>query len=385
MRIAIVGGSLQGIEAVYLAKKAGYTAVVIDKMNSAPAFSMADESFVLDLTEQESDAMRIFKGCDAVLPACDDISVLTKLDEMISKSRIQLLFDADAYKISSSKSASNNMMERIGVPTPKKWQQCGYPLVIKPSSQSNSIGVTVANDRKEADEGIVKIMRIGDEPVVQEFVKGKNVSIEVIGNGNEFVSFVTTEMQMSGNYDCKRVRCLPGILTREREEEFRKVAEAIAQSIDLGALMDVEAVDTEKGLKVLEIDACIPTQTPAAILAATGINLLEELVCSRFGGTTGERENKVSSYEHFLIDHGRMTSCGENEFAAVRSLRTVRGLFGADEMITDLEDGADIWRCAMINSADSEEELEKKRARCIRAIMDECGINEFTDTYPKEI
>ena len=385
MRIAIVGGSLQGIESVYLAKKAGYTAVVIDKMNSAPAFSMADESFVLDLTEQESDAMRIFRGCDAVLPACEDISVLIKLDEMLSRSKIPLLFDADAYKISSSKNASNNMMERIGVPMPRKWQQCGYPLVVKPSSQSGSTGVTVANDRDETDEGIRKIMKIGDEPVIQEFVKGKNVSIEVIGNGNEFISFVTTEMQMSGNYDCKRVRCLPGILTREKEDEFRKVAEAVAQSIDLGALMDVEAVDTEKGLKVLEIDACIPTQTPAAVLAATGINLLEELVNSRFGGTAGERENRVSSYEHFIIDHGKMAACGENEFAAVRSPAMVRRLFGADEMITDFEDGADIWRCAMINSAGSEEELEKKRARCIRTIMDECKIDEFLDTHPKEL
>jgi hypothetical protein len=39
----------------------------------------------------------------------------------------------------------------------------------------------------------------------------------------------------------------------------------------------------------------------------------------------------------------------------------------------------------MINSAGNEDELEKKRARCIDSIMTECDIDEFIDTSPKEV
>lgn len=36
----------------------------------------------------------------------------------------------------------------------------------------------------------------------------------------------------------------------------------------------------------------------------------------------------------------------------------------------------------MINSAESDEALERKRIECIESIMRECGIREFTDTSP---
>ncbi len=40
MLIGIVGGRLQGMEAVYLAKKAGFETLVIDRKEDAPATSI---------------------------------------------------------------------------------------------------------------------------------------------------------------------------------------------------------------------------------------------------------------------------------------------------------------------------------------------------------
>ncbi|MDR0778254.1 MAG: 3-methylornithine--L-lysine ligase PylC [Methanomassiliicoccaceae archaeon] len=379
MKIAIVGGALQGMESVYLAKRAGYETFVIDKRNTAPAFSLADEHSILDPVKQPNDAMDIFKRCDAVLPACEDLKLLTKLDKMLKHTDIPLLFDLNSYTISSSKSVSNSIMERIGVPIPKKWQDCGYPVIVKPSSQSGSVGVTVAYNEDDVARGVENILKMGDEPVIQEFVSGKGVSMEVIGNGREFRSFATTEIILSENYDCKRVKCSPDILTREKEEEFKTISEKLAESIDLKALMDVEAIDTAKGLRVLEIDARIPSQTPAAVLAATHVNILEEWVSP----TKKAALNNASSYEHFVVRYGKMITCGEKEFALVNNPKLVKGLFGSDEMITDYEEGANIWRCTMINSAASEEALEKKRAKCFETIMSECGLLSFDDGSPE--
>ena len=49
-RIAIVGGALQGMEAVLLSKAAGYETVVLDRKAHAPALSICDEPVVLDPT-----------------------------------------------------------------------------------------------------------------------------------------------------------------------------------------------------------------------------------------------------------------------------------------------------------------------------------------------
>jgi len=272
-------------------------------------------------------------------------------------------------------------MEDSGIPIPRKWPECGYPAIVKPSSQSGSIGVTVAYNENDVDNGIKKIMEIGDEPVIQEFVSGKSVSMEVIGDGKEFRSFVTTEILLSKDYDCKRVRCTPDILTDEKEEEFQMISENIAESISLKALMDVEAIDTKNGLRVLEIDARIPSQTPAAVLAATGINILKEMVIPDRRAYE-VMDSGSSSYEHFVIKEGTMITCGEKEFSHVRAPRMVSGLFGSDDMITDYEPGKKVWRCTMINRADTERELEIKRSECIRSIMNGCGLNEFIDPSP---
>jgi len=42
MRVAIIGGRLQGLEAVYLAKKAGWQTLLVDKEAAVPAAGLCD-------------------------------------------------------------------------------------------------------------------------------------------------------------------------------------------------------------------------------------------------------------------------------------------------------------------------------------------------------
>ncbi len=94
--------------------------------------------------------------------------------------------------------------------------------------------------------------------------------------------------------------------------------------------MDVEAILSPKGLRVLEIDARIPSQTPAAVEAATGINLLEELVLSADGGLRLPRKtnNLCSVYRHLLFRDGPLSTCGEKTFARVTTPNLIDDFFG---------------------------------------------------------
>ena len=73
-RIAIVGGALQGMEAVLLSKAAGYETVVLDRKPSAPALSLCDEPVVLDPTKDPAGAAKVFSGCDAGTMFCSSSS-----------------------------------------------------------------------------------------------------------------------------------------------------------------------------------------------------------------------------------------------------------------------------------------------------------------------
>ena len=83
MLIGIVGGILQGMEAVYLCRHAGYTSMVIDKRKDAPALSLADRAEVCDILQEPERAKQLFAECDAVLPAVENLEVLEFLSRTV--------------------------------------------------------------------------------------------------------------------------------------------------------------------------------------------------------------------------------------------------------------------------------------------------------------
>lgn len=386
MRIAIVGGALQGMEAVLLSKAAGYETVVLDRKKGAPAMSLCDEPVNIDPTKDPDGALEVFRGCDAVIPACEEMDLLKVLDSLKSKMDAPLLFDLASYNISNSKNRSNEVMKSVGVPLPQPWPQCGFPAIVKPSSQSGSIGVTVAMNDEDMRKGLDIVKSLNDEPVIQEFVHGKSVSVEVIGNGKTAKGYITTEVCLDSNYDCKMVRCNPNIMTKDDCDLFAKIGKDVAEAIGLSALMDVEAILTPKGLRVLEIDARIPSQTPAAIEAATGVNLLEELATTALGKPADRRPREGSSvYRHVYLRNGELRSSGEKEFGHVVSPRFAPGLFGSDNCITDYEPGKAEWHATLISKGRTEKEADEKADACIERILNECSIERFLDGTPEMI
>ena len=386
MKIGIVGGALQGMEAVFLSKKAGFETLVIDRKKTAPALSLSDSKEILDITKDENKAKKVLSDCDIVIPACEEIEALTVLDRMMEDSGKPFLFDLEAYMLSSSKERSNEIMGEIGIPMPKPWPECGFPVIVKPSSQSGSVGVSAVNSDEEMKRALNTVKELKDVPIIQEFVSGKSVSIEVIGNGRLARSLVTTEVILDSNYDCKMVLCEPNILPKKDNDLFADIGRGIAEAIRLKGLMDVEAIFTKNGLKVLEVDARIPSQTPAAVWAATDINILEELAFSAIGKSTGRKNrNGCSAYEHFVIENDSLITCGEKVFGKIADPKFEERFFGADEAITDYVPGKEVWRATVITKGKDAAEVLRKRKIFIHNLMDECSLDEFIDRSPRMV
>ena len=71
MRVAIIGGRLQGVEAAYLAAEAGYYSVVVDRDGNAPASGLCD-SFIRGDARERDVLENAFKNIDVIVPAIEN-------------------------------------------------------------------------------------------------------------------------------------------------------------------------------------------------------------------------------------------------------------------------------------------------------------------------
>jgi len=370
-RVAIVGGKLQGTEAAYLARKAGMESLLIDLNENAPAAGLCDQFLCCDVTQESAELIRALNGVDFILPANENASVLEALDRLAAKYQFTLAFDKDAYAISSSKLLSDRLFHENGIPAPRYYPDGKAPYIVKPSGSSGSEGVR----RFETEEELKRFLQSvpAGEWVAQEFLSGPSYSIEVIGKPGNYRTYEITQIHMASDYDCKRVTA-PCPIARDQEEDFRRIAVRLAELVKLTGIMDVEVIDDGSGFKVLEIDARIPSQTPTVVYHTSGVNFMEELAelfCH--GGLSGKAQNqetkKFCSYEHLMIQEGKITEHGEHIMGEGGILTLRENFFGADEVISDFTDGKTPWRGTFINWADTEEELSRKRKNMMLALL----------------
>ena len=75
----------------------------------------------------------------------------------------------------------------------------GLPVVIKPATEGSSIGVTLARTLKELEEGLTRAFRYDYQLLVEEYIKGTEVTGAVLGNRNAH-SLPLVEIIPSGSY-----------------------------------------------------------------------------------------------------------------------------------------------------------------------------------------
>ena len=142
MHVGVFGGGLQGLEAAYLLKKAGHKVVMLDRRPRAPALGLADEQFCFDVGEYtQKEIFSFLRKVDVIVPAMEDMQALATMAKAAKAAGIVFCFDAEAFQISSNKLLSNQLFERLGLPYPRPWPLCDYPLFVKPACGSGSRGV----------------------------------------------------------------------------------------------------------------------------------------------------------------------------------------------------------------------------------------------------
>jgi 3-methylornithine--L-lysine ligase len=370
--VLVVGGKLQGTEAAYLGAEAGYEVVLADRQERVPAAGLAGEVHTLDVTADAGRTRELVRSCDAVLPACEDDATLSWLAGHVPAWDVPLLFDHKAYAVTSSKVRSRELFARLDAPRPRSWPGCGFPIVVKPSVGSGSHGVRIVASEPELVVARTSFAADGAEMVAEEYVTGPSLSFEVLGWGGKAVTLQATGLEFDDAYDCKRVVAPVAAgdgVTAALLDEFAAVSRRLASAVGLHGVMDVEVIVSDGRPKVLEIDARLPSQTPAAVLHSSGLNavsLLYETVAGAALPPVEPPAARGAVYQHVRVAGGRVEVLGERVVGAAGPLRRHDGLWGADVVLTDRDDaGGGAWVAIMMVRGD---DLAAARARAADAV-----------------
>jgi len=223
--------------------------------------------------------------------------------------------------------------------------------------------------------------------VVQEYLEGPSFSVEVAGRPGAYRPLPVTDLEMDGVYDCKRVMA-PSSLSPGLARTFQELAVTLAEGVGLSGIMDVEAILHHGVLKVLEIDARFPSQTPTAVFHATGLNMVDLLI-GAFAVDPGEALTSLSSpgggasiLEHIRVRPGRLSVCGEGIMAEAGPLHLEEGFFGAHEALTSYTENHDDWVATLMVRGSDLREARACRERVIEGIRARFGLERYDDESP---
>jgi len=375
--VGIVGAKLQGVEAAYLARKAGWKARVVDKELRVPAADLGDDFVQADVTV-ETGLDGILGDVDFVIPALEDDNALRSLTRWSRDAGVPLAFDPEAYAISSSKLKSARFFEEIGLPIPVAWPQCEFPVLAKPGQGSGSKGVRVFQDLNSLKDWFSPEFPPPDW-VLEEFLDGSQHSLEVIGRPGNYRVLQVTDLYVDQDFDCKRV-IAPSNLPSNLIADFEELSLTIAGALNLNGIMDVEVILSRGEFKLLEIDARLPSQTPTAVYWSTDQNMVG-LLGGLYTTPTGDfppvgTNLRGAVYEHIHVSGDRLKISGERIMTEGGSLNLMGDFFGADEAITNYEPDRDPWVATLIFCGANRHEACEKRNRSIAEIVRRFGIKD---------
>jgi pyrrolysine biosynthesis protein PylC len=351
MRVAVIGGKLQGVEASYLARKEGWHITLIDRDEAVPARGLCDEFIKSDVTRKNPLLQKKLDEVDLIIPATENRTSLDRLNEIALEKNIPIAYDAKAFSISSSKIESNVLFKKLKLPIPRSWPHCTFPVFLKPAFSSGSKGTIKIENIEELRRVKGQDEYVHNNIILQEYISGPVYSIEVFGGENHYTAGQTTRIEVDREYDCKRV-VAPSGLSGELEKKLKEYGLRIAEAIHLNGIMDIEAIQHNSSLKILEIDARLPSQTPTAVYHSAGINYLKNLrdiFLLKKEPSIPEIYNEAAViFEHLQISDGALDVRGEHIIAGARPVAIIEDFFGADEAITDYTPEKSNWVATVI-------------------------------------
>ncbi len=199
--------------------------------------------------------------------------------------------------LAMDKDVSKRLFRIAGIPTadwimaPVKAReagdQLGWPLVVKPSKQGSTVGLTLVKDASGFDEAVEVAARYDDEVMVEAFVPGRELTVGILDGRPLAVGEIISQHEIF-DYECKYTpgmaeEIFPAKLPPGPTERCQQLGLAAHRALKLGGYSRADFRLTPDGdLVCLEVNA-LPGMTSTSLLpqsaGAVGIPFAE--LCER--------------------------------------------------------------------------------------------------------
>jgi len=178
------------------------------------------------------------------------------------------------------KDVSKRLFRMAGVPT-ADWvmapadsdrvgRDFGWPVVVKPSKQGSTVGLTVVKRREEYDPAVKLARRYDDEVMIEAFVPGRELTVGVLEGQALAVGEIIPRHEIF-DYECKYTpgmsqEIFPADLPRSVAAECGRLALLAHDALKLGGYSRVDFRLTPAGeLVCLEVNT-LPGMTATSLL-----------------------------------------------------------------------------------------------------------------------
>lgn len=167
------------------------------------------------------------------------------------------------------------MAEQADIESPGKLiEQLGLPVVIKPIHQGSSLGMSIARNEAELTAGLAKAFEFDSQVMVEEFIKGREITGGVLGNDElaalPLVEIIPGEEFLFFDYEAKyqpgaSTEVCPADFDQEITSKAQEYALAAHRVLNLEVYSRTDMIINDDGIFVLETNT-IPGMTPTSLL-----------------------------------------------------------------------------------------------------------------------
>lgn len=182
------------------------------------------------------------------------------------------------------KDVSKRLFRQAGVPT-ADWlmapvdgaqveRELGWPVVVKPSKQGSTVGLTMVRSPRDYAAAVEEAYRYDDEVMVEAFVPGRELTVGILGDRALAVGEIIPRHEIF-DYECKYTpgmseEIFPADLSAEVTTRCQALGLAAHRSLKLGGYSRADFRLTPSGdLVCLEVNT-LPGLTATSLLPQSG-------------------------------------------------------------------------------------------------------------------
>ncbi|MBR3729799.1 MAG: ATP-grasp domain-containing protein [Bacteroidales bacterium] len=288
--IAILGGVRPHAELAKCLRAKGYKTILIDYLPSPIAKEFVDihyQESTLDIDSVER-ICREENVC-AIMDLCTDRAI-PPAALVAERLGLKHPFSYETSLIATNKNRMKAMLKFAGIPTSDyvavttlddvKNIKLKYPLIIKPSDASGSIGITKITNEGELEEALKKALESSrnQQAIAEEFIVGPEIQIDCFVSNGELVvldikekrKFTDEELTLSYG------SLIPARISGHVRQRCDEISNAIAKylNVENGPLY-IQAIVTEQDVYVIEFGLRFGGNLSFQIIQdMTGINVV---------------------------------------------------------------------------------------------------------------